>query len=176
MSDFVIQAIGFVGVAMFLLSYQLKSNKALFAAQMTGCGIFFVQFLLLGAYSGCVMLAVNITRNVMLMQYDKREWIKWKGWPYILVGVGTAISLVNWGGFPTVLSIAAMVVSTFAYWTNNAKTIRIAMLTVGAPFMLLYDILVGSWGGVVSETITLASIIISIIRFGWKALDGENWE
>lgn len=39
--------------------------------------------------------------------------------------------------------------------------------------MLLYDVLVKSWGGALNEAVTLVSIIISIIRFGWKALDGD---
>ena len=62
------------------------------------------------------------------------------------------------------------------YWTNNARNIRIANLAVNSPCMLLYDVLVKSWGGALNEAVTLVSIIISIIRFGWKALDGDRIE
>ena len=46
-----IQAIGFVGVALFIVSYQIKSNRALFFCQMMGCIVFCVQFFLITKYS-----------------------------------------------------------------------------------------------------------------------------
>ena len=68
------------------------------------------------------------------------------------------------------------VMQTIGYWTNNARNIRIANLAVNSPCMLLYDVLVKSWGGALNEAVTLVTIIISIIRFGWKALDGDRIE
>ena len=74
------------------------------------------------------------------------------------------------------LAIDTTVAGTIGYWTNNARNIRIANLAVNSPCMLLYDVLVKSWGGALNEAVTLVSIIISIIRFGWKALDGDRIE
>ena len=48
MSDFWIQAIGFVGVALFIISYQIRSNRALFLCQLLGCLVFCLQFFLMG--------------------------------------------------------------------------------------------------------------------------------
>ena len=64
MSELAIQAIGLVGVAFFIASYQIKSNRALFACQLTGCIIFCIQFFILGAYTGAMSLMVNILRNL----------------------------------------------------------------------------------------------------------------
>jgi hypothetical protein len=36
---------------------------------------------------------------------------------------------------------------------------------------MLYNILVGSWAGILDEIVTEASMIISIFRYGWKNLD-----
>ncbi|MBR3331005.1 MAG: YgjV family protein, partial [Mogibacterium sp.] len=66
MSELAVQAIGFVGVAFFIISYQIKSNKALFLCQMIGCIIFCVQFFIMGAYTGAVSLIINIIRNLLL--------------------------------------------------------------------------------------------------------------
>ncbi|WP_366916605.1 YgjV family protein [uncultured Oscillibacter sp.] len=44
----------------------------------------------------------------------------------------------------------------------------------GSPCTLLYDILVHTWGGAVCEAITILSIIISIVRFGWRNLGEES--
>ena len=43
-------------------------------------------------------------------------------------------------------------------------------LACASPCWLIYDILVGSWGGVLNESITLGSILLSIYRYGWKAM------
>ena len=47
---------------------------------------------------------------------------------------------------------------------------------MGSPCTLLYDVLIHSWGGVLSESITLISIIVSIIRFGWKNLNDNSFK
>lgn len=52
MSHLFIQMIGFAGVLFFLASYQVRSNRLLFALQTLGCLTFCLQFALLGAYSG----------------------------------------------------------------------------------------------------------------------------
>jgi len=44
-SEYLVQGIGFVGVALFIISYQIKSNRALFLCQMLGCIVFCLQFL-----------------------------------------------------------------------------------------------------------------------------------
>lgn len=51
MNELIIQGIGFVGVALFIVSYQIKSNRALFFCQMMGCLVFCVQFFLITKYS-----------------------------------------------------------------------------------------------------------------------------
>lgn len=60
MSEFWIQAIGFVGVALFIISYQIRSNRALFFCQLLGCLVFGLQFFLMGAYTGAIGLIINI--------------------------------------------------------------------------------------------------------------------
>lgn len=39
---------------------------------------------------------------------------------------------------------------------------------------MAYDVMVKSWGGILNESITIAAIVISIVRFGWAALDGDK--
>ncbi|MBO5568468.1 MAG: YgjV family protein, partial [Clostridia bacterium] len=40
-----------------------------------------------------------------------------------------------------------------------------------SPLWIVYDVIVGSWAGILDEVVTELSIIISIIRYGWKNLD-----
>ena len=81
--DVFVQAIGFVGLFIFFVSYQVKTNKLLFALQTLGCLTFSFQFALLGAYSGCLSILLNLIRNVMLMKYNDYRLIRWRGWAAI---------------------------------------------------------------------------------------------
>lgn len=167
MSELTIQAIGFVGVAFFVASYQIKSNKALFLCQMIGCIIFCVQFFIMGAYTGAVSLVINIVRNLLLVKRAEWKWVEHRATMFAILGVLTAMTVYTWDGIISLLPFIMVAVTTIGYWSNNAQKIRLSQF-IGSPCVLLYDVLVGSWGGVLNETITLVSIIISVIRFGWK--------
>ena len=74
-----------------------------------------------------------------------------------------------------VLPFLAMVVGTFGYWTNNARKLRIAELACVIPAWMSYDFISRAYGGVLNELVILISIIVSIVRFGWKGLDDPNF-
>lgn len=78
--DILVQAIGFLGLLFFFISFQVKTNKRFFVMQTLGCLTFSLQFALLGAFSGALSLLVNITRNAMLTKYNESALVRWKGW------------------------------------------------------------------------------------------------
>lgn len=164
------QIIGSAALLCYLLSYQVRSNRALYLAQTAGNFLFMIQFLLLGAYSGCANLVVGIIRNLLMTQYGKRKWVRWKGWIAIFGAAYLAVLVFTWNGPTSLLPFAAMITCTIAFWTDNALNIRKANLFVACPGWLIYDVFFRSWAGVLNETITIASILLSIWRFGWKNL------
>ncbi|MCD8116098.1 MAG: YgjV family protein [Oscillospiraceae bacterium] len=168
-----IQALGFIGVLFFLISYQVRSNRRLFLLQTLGCLTFCIQFALLGALSGCLSLLINIARNTMLIGYERFKLVRWKGWVVVFSVLCIVSTIYTWNGLISLLPLLGTIITTAACWTNNAKNIRIANLCSNSPCMLLYDIFVHSWGGALNEIITIASIIISIRRFGLDSLN-EN--
>lgn len=167
MSEFAIQAIGFIGVAFFIASYQIKSNRALFVCQLIGCVIFCIQFFILGAYTGAVSLIINIIRNLLLIKIKDWKWVSSKATMFVILAMLLAMTVYTWDGAISLLPLASVGATTIGYWTNNAQKIRLSQF-IGSPCVLIYDILVRSWGGMLSESITLVSIIVSVIRFGWK--------
>ena len=85
MSVFWIQAIGFVGAALFIISYQIRSNRALFLCQLLGCLVFCLQFFLMGAYTGAIGLIINIVRNLLLLKADSWKWAKSKATMAVII-------------------------------------------------------------------------------------------
>lgn len=168
-----VQGVGFVGLFFFLLSYQLRTNKKFFAAQTLGCMSFAAQFVLLGGYSGCLGLSINIVRNIMLQWYNQSAIIRWKGWIVVFSVAVICASALTWNGWLSILPVLATIVGTTAFWSNNARYIRLADLFFMCPCYLFYDFFVHSYGGMINESITMLSILFSIYRFGWAALDGD---
>ena len=165
MSETLIQIIGFIAMAFFIISYQIRSNRALFLCQLLGCCLFCLQFCIMGAYTGALGLLVNIARNVLLLKADDWPWVR-RGTTLLgVILLLLVMTVYTWAGWISLLPFISVAVTSVGYWTDNAQKIRLSQL-IGSPCTLLYDLMIGSWGGVLSETITLLSIIISIFRFG----------
>lgn len=173
MNEYIIQGIGFLGVALFIISYQIRSNRALFLCQLIGCIVFCIQFFLMGAYTGAISLIINIARNLLLLKSNDWKWAKSQVALAVIIVLLLVMTIYTWAGWISVLPFASVAVTSIGYWTQNAQKIRLSQL-FGSPCTLLYDILVHSWGGAVNEAIAILSIIISIIRFGWGNLGKET--
>lgn len=173
MNEYMVQAIGFLGVALFIISYQIRSNRALFLCQLVGCIVFCVQFFLMGAYTGAISLIVNIARNLLLIKSNDWKWAKSQVTLAAIILLLLVMTICTWAGLISILPFVSVAVTSIGYWTQNAQKIRLSQL-FGSPCTLLYDILVHTWGGAVCEAITILSIIISIVRFGWRNLGKES--
>ena len=165
-----IQILGFVGLLFYALSYQIRENRKLFLAQFVGNLVFAVQFLLLGGGAGALERVVCMVRNIVLAKMSTSAWARWKGWVVIFSLLFIGAGMLTWTGPKDLLPIIACVSCTVAYWTDNARNIRVINLFCASPCWMTYDIIVGSMGGLANELITITSVIISIIRYGWKAL------
>ena len=77
----------------------------------------------------------------------------------------------TWSGWMSILPVAANIAATIGGYTRNARKIRITGMLINSPLWILYDILVGSWAGILDELVSEASMLISIVRYGWKNLD-----
>lgn len=164
-----IQLIGFVGTGLFFASFQCKSNKNLFRVQFLSYLFYTLHLLLLGAVTGGISYVLNTVRSFCLGS-DKKFL---KGWKmcWIICGLQLLAMCVTWAGWISVLPVAANIASTVGGYTKNARKVRIAGIFINSPLWIVYNIIVGSWAGILDEVISEASMIISIMRFGWKNLD-----
>ena len=92
-----------------------------------------------------------------------------------MCGVICCLQLVTlcltWSNWWSLLPIIANIATTIGEYTYNSQKIRLVGLAINSPLKISYDFLVGLWAGIFDELVTLASVIISIWRYGWKNLD-----
>ena len=167
-----IQLIGVAGTLLFFLSYQCRSNRNLFRVQLLSYLFYTAHLLLLGAMTGGVSYMINTLRSFCLGS-------RWKfahscAMCAIICAMQLAALALTWSGWISILPVAANIAATLGGYTHNPRKIRIAGMFVNSPLWIVYDLCVGSWAGILDEAVTEGSMILSIIRFGWKNLDREE--
>ena len=81
---------------------------------------------------------------------------------------------LTWDGWWSVLPVAANIAATVGGYTYNGRKIRAVGMFINSPLWILYDIIVGSWAGILDEIVSEASMILSVYRYGWKNLDNTQ--
>ena len=165
-----IQILGILAAALFTFSFQIRDKKLLLIVQFIADLLFCIQFYLLGGISGCYGMILNCLRNLLLAFWGDKAVMKWKGWVVIFSLAALLMTITAWEGPVSLLPFFANVACYIGYWSGSSRNIRLSNLFCACPCWLIYDLITGSIGGVVNESISLISIIISLIRFGWKGL------
>ena len=164
-----IQAIGFLGTILFFLSYQCKSNKNLFRIQFISYLCYTVHLLMLGAITGGISYILNTVRSFCLG--SQNSLLKTKRMCFIICMLQMVTLLFTWDGWWSILPVAANIAATIGGYTYNARKIRVAGIFINSPLWIVYDVIVGSWAGILDEIVSEASMLLSIYRYGWKNLD-----
>lgn len=164
-----VQLVGFIGTGLFFLSFQCRENRNLFRVQLFSYFFYTLHLLLLGAVTGGASYIINGLRSFCLQ--SKWEFAKSNGMCVILCCLQIAAMGLTWSGWLSVLPVAANIASTIGGYTRNPQKVRIAGMFINSPLWMIYDIIVGSWAGILDELVSELSMAISVIRFGWKNLD-----
>lgn len=167
--DFFVQVIGFAGTILFFLSFQCRKNQNLFRVQLLSYLCYTTHLLMLGAVTGGVSYILNLIRSFCLG--SNNAFLKGKHMCRIICALQLVTLLFTWDGWLSILPVAANIASTIGGYTHNPRKIRIAGMFINSPLWIIYDILVGSWAGVLDELVSELSMVVSIWRYGWKNLD-----
>ena len=167
-----IQLIGVAGTLLFFLSYQCRNNRNLFRVQLLSYLFYTAHLLLLGALTGGVSYMINTLRSFCLG--SRWKFAHSQGMCAIICAMLLAALALTWSGWVSILPVAANIAATLGGYTHNPRKLRIAGMFVNSPLWIVYDLCVGSWAGLLDEAVTEGSMILSIVRFGWKNLDREE--
>ena len=162
------QIIGLVAAAMIILSFQAKNTKLLFVMQTIGGVLFAVSFFMIGSITAALLNLIGLPRGLILTAGEK--WNKW----YILVALELAIlgiGIFSYENYLSIVTVCAQLVGTAALWTRKGKMIRILQFCIVSPLWLFNNIMSFAIGGIITEVVSMMSVIVSIIRFG---LNGFN--
>lgn len=162
------QFLGLLGAALYFLSYQCRDNRKLYVMQFFSYIFYTTHFLILGAMTRGISYLLNLARSLFLA--SKWKFARSNKMCIILCFLQMVVAAVTWAGWISLLPICANLATTIGGYTHNAQKIRIATMFVNSPLWIVYNIIIGSWAGVLDEVASEISAMISIYRYGWKNL------
>lgn len=95
---------------------------------------------------------------------DSAAWAKHKFWKYFFILLFLVVGFVTSKALVDYLPILAQVLGTIAIWQTNPKAIRFMML-IPRPLWFMYNLVAGSYPGMLTEVFVFLSIVVGIVRF-----------
>lgn len=166
MYDILTQVIGFAGMALCISSFACKRSNWIVFLQVVGNGLFIVHFLMLGAYSGCINIAIAVCSNIVLMFFmNGKKWAAWVGWRWLFCLLAVLACMVTWKDLYSLLPCISAIFFVLTNWTCRETVIRLGKIAVVGPGWIIYNFYVSSYSGVLSELFGIASALFSILYY-----------
>ncbi|MBE7028290.1 MAG: YgjV family protein [Ruminococcaceae bacterium] len=161
------QIFGIFGLLMFVSSFQCKNSKKLVFVQGIGGLMFFINFLLIGAYGGALFNLTILIRGLLYIKKDKIwkplivEILFTLAYVYSLVLIKDDILQI----VLTTLPYLSLLVMSALMWKENGKSIRVFQVGALSPSWLIHNIFNFTLGGILAEVFNMISAIVSLLRF-----------
>lgn len=166
MYDILTQVIGFAGMGLYISSFACKRSNWIVFLQVVGNGLFIVHFLTLGAYSGCINIAIAVCSNIVLLFFmNGKKWAAWVGWRWLFCLLAVLACMVTWKDLYSLLPCISAIFFVLTNWTCRETVIRLGKIAVVGPGWIIYNFYVSSYSGVLSESFGIASALFSILYY-----------
>lgn len=171
-SPIMVHATGIISFILIVLSFQCNVRKNILRTFASGMAFQCVHFTLLGALSAAAVVFFSIFRNILFEQKESYQWARHPWVFYSLLFSYTALSVLFWEGWISVLPLLGSYAATYALWMDMPRHIRIVTL-VAASIWLLHAILIQSLSMIALNTFVLGSILLAMYRYDYKKTDEE---
>ncbi len=165
--NWISQIFGLGAMVFLFLIYQQKSRRNILLCKLGADICWVVHYLCLGGIAGAIPNGLGIFRELVFIQRKRRKWANGLWWPALFILLGWALGLRTFRSPINILPIAASTFVTVSLWLDHPRLTKLISLPVCAAF-LVYDVFIGSYVGVVNESLSILSILLSLIKEGRK--------
>ena len=160
--------IGFVGVALYVLSYQFKNRKTIVATYSIANVLYIIQYIMLAAYTGMAMDLLAFFSSVLARKRNLPFIYKYRYVIIICLDVlMIAVGLALYENVFSLFAIAAVIIETSALWCTDENKIRKITL-MSAPLWLTYNLAFSAYGSAVGSVLNIILLSTAIIRYSRK--------
>ena len=161
------QVVGAIGILTSALIYQQKTRRRLIAFKLISDVIWGAHYAMLGAFSGMAICIIAVFRELIFINREDKKWAQHIIWPIIFVSAALSTAALTWNGPISILPAVASATSVIGFWIGKPRLSRILVFPITA-LMITYDVLSGSYAGLLNEAISVTSTVIGIIRLDIK--------
>lgn len=155
------QICGIIGTFFTVLAFFNNERNKILIYKCISDGIFSVQWFILGGYSGCIISLIAVIRNFVYFILSKKNL---NTLPYFL-GFTTVIIVFGFLGYKSPIDLLAIIGSvTYSLSFSIKDVMKLKYLTLIASILwLFYGVAYRSIGGILSESFSILSTVISLI-------------
>lgn len=157
------QIVSIIAVALFAVSYQVKQQKHIIIIQTFGTICWCISYYFIGAMSGFAVNIISIIRNISMLFIKPRTRLSYISTAVLVVAMGVAATL-SWEGPRTIIIAVSLMANTIFFSFGDPQLLRKSVIFTSSGF-LAYNIISMLSGGIISESMSIISSIIGIIRF-----------
>jgi hypothetical protein len=99
-----------------------------------------------------------------LVYNSQKKWAASYVWPYIFSLAFILTGVFTREGSITLLPVLACLIYTVTLYMDNPSTVR-KFIWIGSPCWIVYNVIKGSYGGVLTEVFAMLSIFTAIYRY-----------
>ena len=160
---FIAQMFGLLAMASLFLIYQQKKRKNMLAFKLSADICWVIHYLCLGGIAGMIPNAVGIFREIIFLFRKKKKWASIILWPVVFIIINWTLGFRTFHTWYNLLPIVASTFVTISLWIDNPRLTKIITIPICTAF-LIYDAFIGSYIGIINESISIISIILYFLR------------
>ncbi|MBQ8525763.1 MAG: YgjV family protein [Clostridia bacterium] len=156
------QIIGFIPMILAYFVFLFNDRRKVIAFKASSDLLWALHFLLLGELSGCVINSINVVRNIIFAQKDKK-WASSIAIPVVFCIITAVGALLSRSGLKSIFPLIGSCLAVMGFWCNEPRHIRKFNLPA-VSLWLIYGLLTGSISTIICNIMSFVSILTAELR------------
>jgi hypothetical protein len=154
---------GILGILVSFIIYQQKTRGGLLVSKLIGDAIWFVHYVLIGAYTGAAISIIAIVRELVFMHREKK-WANSPLWLVLFLALSALSGVITWKNLYSIFPCVASALAVISFWIGKPRLSRILAYPITIS-MLTYNVASLAYLAIANEALSLVSAVIGNIRY-----------
>jgi hypothetical protein len=159
-----VNVIGAISILFLVLSFQMKDRLKILLINFIGALGWTIYFVLMGDLTSALVGFIGLTRTIIFSFREKHAWAKSPLWLIFFLAISIFFGVTSFSTWKDLFSITAGLLSIISFYCLSERKLR--LVSVGCySCWLANSIAKGYVIALISDVLTLASVILALIRY-----------
>ncbi len=157
------QFVGVIAMVESFFIFQVTDRRKMVTLKLFDDLLWVTHFILIGGYTAALTTGIAVFREVIFYFKGNKKWASSTWWAIVFSLAFAICAPLTWVNIFSIFPATASVVSTWVFWINKTKVAKLIQLP-SAICMFVYSIVYSSYSGILTQIITIASIVFFFER------------